>query len=67
MQDGGRASQTAGAGFSWQGLWRVLTDWQIWLMAVVFWSNTVPGYGLKFTMPQIITEMGFTSSTAQLM
>lgn len=67
VQDGGRASKTAGRKFSWRMLWAVLCDWQIWLMAFVFWSNTVPGYGLKFTMPKIITSMGFTSSAAQLM
>jgi hypothetical protein len=67
VQDGGRASVTAGEKFDWRTLWKVLLDWQIWLMAIVFWSNTVPGYGLKFTMPQIIKSMGFRSSTAQLM
>ncbi|OAA65554.1 major facilitator superfamily transporter [Niveomyces insectorum RCEF 264] len=67
VQDGGRASKTSGSVFSWKLLYHVLLDWQIWIMAFVFWSNTIPGYGLKFTMPQIIKNMGFTSSNAQLM
>lgn len=46
---------------------RVLTDWQLYLQGVVFMSNTVPNYGLKFTMPQIIRNMGFTATTAQLL
>lgn len=67
VQDGGRESTAAGEKFTWKMFFAVLTDWQIWLISIVFWSNTVPGYGLKFTMPQIIKNMGFTSSTAQLM
>ena len=67
LQDGGRASSAAGRKFSWKLLLDTLTDWQIWLMMIVFWSNTIPVYGLIFTMPQIIKNMGFTSSNAQLM
>lgn len=48
-------------------LWDVLKDWQLYFLGIVFMSNTVPNYGLKFTMPQIIRNMGFTSSTAQLL
>ena len=33
----------------------------------MFWSNVTPNYGLKFTMPQIIKNMGYTSSSAQLL
>ncbi|KKA25867.1 MFS transporter [Rasamsonia emersonii CBS 393.64] len=53
--------------FTWRALWDIFTDWQFYPMAFVFWSNTVTGYGLKFTMPQIIQNMGFSSSNAQLM
>ena len=55
------------AKFEWSVLWSVLKDWQIYLQAIVFASNTVPNYGLKFTMPQILKNMGFTSTKAQLM
>lgn len=48
-------------------LWDVLKDWQLYFLGIVFMSNTVPNYGLKFTMPQIIKNMGFTSSNAQLL
>jgi MFS family permease len=54
-------------GFQWSVLWSVLKDWQHCLQALVFASNAVPNYGLKFTMPQIIKNMGFTSSNAQLL
>lgn len=45
----------------------VLTDWQIWMHGVIYWSNTVPNNALKFTMPQIIRNMGYTSTHAQLL
>lgn len=45
----------------------VVSDWQIYLQALIYWSNTVPNNGLKFTMPQIMKNMGFTSSNAQLL
>ena len=31
------------------------------------WANSVPNAAFKFTMPQIIKQLGFTSSTAQLL
>lgn len=51
----------------WQIVGTVLLDWQLYLQAFVYWSNSAPNYGMKFTMPQIIKNMGFTSSDAQLM
>ncbi|KAJ4984231.1 high-affinity nicotinic acid transporter [Stagonosporopsis vannaccii] len=54
-------------GIKWGILGQVAKDWQIYLQAMVFASNAVPNYGLKFTMPQILKNMGFTSTKAQLM
>lgn len=51
----------------WEIVKSVVGDWQLYLQALVYWSNTVPNYGMKFTMPQIIANMGYTSSNAQLM
>ncbi|KAH8725491.1 major facilitator superfamily domain-containing protein [Phaeosphaeriaceae sp. PMI808] len=51
----------------WGVIGQVAKDWQIYLQAMVFASNAVPNYGLKFTMPQILKNMGFTSTKAQLM
>jgi MFS family permease len=51
----------------WAILKSILLDWKIYTLALVYWSNIVPNLGLKFTMPQIIKNMGFTSSNAQLM
>lgn len=51
----------------WELAKSVLLDWQLYLQALVYWSNTGPNYGLKFTMPQIIKNMGYSNSTAQLL
>lgn len=52
---------------NWPVLKEVVKDWQLYLQALVFWSNVVPNYGLKFNIPTIITGMGFESTTAQLL
>lgn len=53
--------------FDTGALKRVLTDWKIYLLILANWSNAVPNYALKFTMPEIIKSMGFTSAKAQLL
>jgi MFS family permease len=45
----------------------VLVDWKIYLLIWAFWSNVTPNYGLKFTMPTIMTNMGYESAQAQLL
>ncbi|RHZ61801.1 putative MFS transporter [Aspergillus thermomutatus] len=54
-------------GVDWGALIGVLTDWKIYLLIWASWSNAVPNYALKFTMPQIVKSMGFTSAKAQLL
>lgn len=53
--------------FDWRIFGSVISDWKIYLLILMFWSNVTPNYGLKFTMPQIIKNMGYTSSNAQLL
>ncbi|KAK3721289.1 hypothetical protein LTR37_003164 [Vermiconidia calcicola] len=53
--------------FNWKVAKAVVTDWQLYLQTLVYWSNVVPNYGLKFTMPTIMQNMGFESTTAQLL
>ncbi|SCO84588.1 related to putative tartrate transporter [Fusarium oxysporum] len=45
----------------------ILMDYKIWLLFFANWSNAVPNYAMKFTMPTILRGMGYTSSDAQLM
>lgn len=56
QQEGGAKIQKASRHFSWGLLWSVVSDWQFYLMVFNYWSNTVPTYGLKFTMPQIMKK-----------
>lgn len=51
----------------WQVMRQVIMDGKIYLQVLVYCSNSVPNYALKFTMPQIIRNMGFTSTNAQLL
>jgi len=53
--------------FDFRLLLTVLCDWKIYLLILMFWSNVTPNYGLKFTMPTIIKNMGYTSANAQLL
>ena len=63
----GVVSKEAKKGFQWKVVWSILTDWQLYLQCLIFMSNSVPNYGLKFTMPQIMRNMGFESTNAQLL
>lgn len=68
MQKKPEVDETTGkTKFQWSVLWQVVTDWQLYLQSLIFMSNAVPNYGLKFTMPQIIRNMGYTSTRAQLL
>ena len=69
-QNGNRVSpedENKPKGVDWKILRSVVCDWQIYLQALIYWSNTVPNNALKFTMPRIIRNMGYTSSDAQLL
>ncbi|KAF3391219.1 hypothetical protein F1880_007436 [Penicillium rolfsii] len=48
-------------------IFSVLCDWKIYLLILINWSNAVPNYALKFSMPEIIKSMGYTAANAQLL
>lgn len=54
-------------GFEKEIFLSVLGDWKIYCLIFAFWSNVVPNYGLKFTMPQIMVNMGYGNAAAQLL
>lgn len=66
-QNGGEEADAAGKHVSFSLLWEVISDWQYYPLVFSQWSNSVPSYGLKFTLPQIIKNMGYSSSNAQLL
>lgn len=67
VQNGGDEADKAGSHLSGSLVLAVIKDWQYYLLVLVNWANVIPSYGLKFTLPQIIKNMGFTSSNAQLL
>jgi MFS family permease len=64
---GVRSTTEEGDKFSWKLLFATMTDWKIWLSIILAWANSVPNAAFKFTMPQIIKQLGFVTQKAQLL
>lgn len=64
---GVRSETEEGDRFSWRLLFQAMTDWKVLLAIALDWSNTVPNAAFKFTLPQIIKQLGFTNEKAQLL
>lgn len=56
IQDRGTVNKQAASGIDLKTFWLVIKDWQVYLMVFVNWSNVVPNYAMKFTLPTIITS-----------
>jgi MFS family permease len=67
VADGVISTTEEGDKFSWPLFFGAVFDWKVWAGIVMAWANSVPNAAFKFTMPQIIKQLGFTSSTAQLL
>lgn len=64
---GVRTQTEEGDKFSWKLLLKTMFDWKIWMGIILAWANSVPNSAFKFTMPQIIKQLGFTAAKAQLL
>ncbi|KAK4160701.1 MFS general substrate transporter [Cladorrhinum sp. PSN259] len=53
--------------FQWRFVRQAFTDWQIWVNIFVYWGIVCPLYGISLFLPTIVKNLGYTSSTAQLM
>ncbi|KLJ05763.1 hypothetical protein EMPG_10803 [Blastomyces silverae] len=53
--------------FQWKDVKDALLDWQIYLALVTWYGIVCPLYGISFFLPTIIKDLGYTSSTAQLL
>ncbi|CAI7647949.1 unnamed protein product [Penicillium bialowiezense] len=53
--------------FEWRYVIDAFTDWQIWLGLFMYWGITCPLYGISLFLPSIIKDLGYKSSTAQLL
>lgn len=67
VSDGVITSTEEGDKFSWPLFFSAIFDWKVGAGIIMAWANSVPNAAFKFTMPQIIKQLGFTSSTAQLL
>ncbi|KAJ5338543.1 Major facilitator superfamily domain general substrate transporter [Penicillium brevicompactum] len=53
--------------FQWRYVYDAFADWQIWLGLFMYWGITCPLYGISLFLPSIIKDLGYNSSTAQLL
>jgi MFS family permease len=53
--------------FQWKYVKAAFMDWQIYLNVWVYWGIVAPLYGISLFLPTIIRELGYKSSTAQLL
>lgn len=66
-QSGVRTATQEGDRFSWRLLAKTMIDWKILLGILLAWANSVPNAAFKFTMPQIINQLGFSTTQSQLL
>ncbi|ELQ38358.1 inner membrane transport protein yfaV [Pyricularia oryzae] len=64
---GVRSNTEEGDKFSCKLLFSTMIDWKIALGILLAWANSVPNAAFKFTMPQIIKQLGFSTVNAQLL
>ncbi|KAF4882862.1 putative transporter [Colletotrichum fructicola] len=64
---GVRSGTQEGDKLSWRLLLDTLVDWKIGLGILLAWANSMPNVAFKFTMPQIIKQLGFSTEKAQLL
>ncbi|KAI1166903.1 major facilitator superfamily domain-containing protein [Nemania serpens] len=53
--------------FDWKYVRQAFKDWQIWVNTFVYWGIVCPLYGISLFLPTIIKNLGYISSTAQLL
>lgn len=66
-RDEGTAQVAQAEEFQWAYVWQAFRDWQIWVNLFVYWGIVCPLYGISLFLPTIIKNLGYTSSTAQLL
>ncbi|UPL03178.1 hypothetical protein LCI18_014112 [Fusarium solani-melongenae] len=66
---GGIPEQTAGNNkkIDWYNVKKIFANWQIYLQSYILLCMAACSFGIKFTLPSITKNMGFTNTNAQLM
>jgi len=54
-------------GFKWRYVRKALTDWKIYLSILMYWGIVCPLYGISLFLPSIIKELGYQTTSAQLL
>ncbi|PWW75906.1 MFS general substrate transporter [Tuber magnatum] len=52
---------------TWRVLGRHLSDWKLWVHALLFMSAAVPSYALAYFLPIILKGMGFSTGMSQIL
>ncbi|OBT87291.1 hypothetical protein VE02_02978 [Pseudogymnoascus sp. 03VT05] len=53
--------------FQWKYMKDALTDWKIYISVLIYWGNAISTYGFIYTLPSVITELGYSAANAQLL
>ncbi|KAI9841559.1 MAG: hypothetical protein M1837_000605 [Sclerophora amabilis] len=53
--------------FQWKFVRDAFSDWQIYVGLIMYWGIVCPLYGISLFLPTIINQLGYQSSTAQLL
>lgn len=62
-----RGLESSGSGADDVPLWRILLDWRIHLLTMCFFCCDMTAASVNAFAPTILTELGWTNTTAQLM
>ncbi|KAK5938679.1 hypothetical protein PMZ80_008870 [Knufia obscura] len=54
-------------GYQFSSVKNALLDWKIWFCCLIYNGGSIPIYGFTYTVPTIITELGYTGQQAQLL
>ncbi|KAF2100193.1 MFS general substrate transporter [Rhizodiscina lignyota] len=46
---------------------KALKEWKIWMGVICWWGNAITVYGFTYTVPTVITQLGYSNANAQLM
>ena len=52
---------------SWSDVRAAFLDWQIWVNIIVYWGYVCPLYGISLFLPTIIKNLGYKTTSAQLL
>jgi MFS family permease len=53
--------------FSMKYVWMAAKDWKMWIGMVVYMGSDMPLYAFSLFLPTIISELGYKTTTAQLL